>query len=281
MIGFIILNYRTYNDTIDLIKSIKKIKDKNKIHIFVVDNQTNQKELELLKLNISQEDLVVTYIPLDSNLGFANGMNQGIRAAKSIGCDYIVCSNNDILLPNEFTFSGLINPYVNNEKVAMIGPIIKNLSNENQNPLYLKDPFRKKIKNKIITLFFLNHIFGKSLYILRGLIKEYTNKKKKNLDINHSDIYCLHGSFFVLTPSYFHYYDELDKNTFLYFEELILAKRIDLVGLCSKLNTNSYVVHKEDSSTNDIFKQKRLSKSLFVLKENYKSFKYFFTNYIK
>ncbi|MBG5986039.1 glycosyltransferase family 2 protein [Proteus vulgaris] len=283
MLGLVILNYKTYIDTKELIFSLMKVNIDYNIKIFIVDNDSNTSELDNLKLALKTEVLDIIFIPVKSNIGFANGMNVGIEYARESGCEYIICSNSDILFPVDFSFSSLIKPYLSDNNVAMIGPRIQNLSGNEQNPLYINDPFNDTIKTKLIKFFLLIPFFGKAIYFSRGILKEYLmeNKKKKNLNIlENDDVYCLHGSFFLLTPSYFKYYFDLDKNTFLYFEELILAKRISSKNLISKLNTNVFIIHKEDSSTNFIFKNKKLSKKMFVLRENYKSFKYFCKNYL-
>ncbi|MEX5881405.1 hypothetical protein AB6G95_16850 [Proteus vulgaris] len=143
--------------------------------------------------------------------------------------------------------------------------------------------FNDTIKTKLIKFFLLIPFFGKAIYFSREDLKEYLmeNKKKKNLNIlENDDVYCLHGSFFLLTPSYFKYYFDLDKNTFLYFEELILAKRISSKNLISKLNTNVFIIIKKTHQLILFLKIKKLSKKMFVLRENYKSFKYFCKNYL-
>ncbi|HFD7561534.1 TPA: glycosyltransferase [Providencia rettgeri] len=282
MIGLVILNYKTYQDSFELLKTLDDLILNIDLKIFIVDNETIPSELEKLKSN--KFKLNISYIPIKENLGFANGMNQGIEQAKISGCKYIICSNSDILFPKDFSFERFLMPYEIDTKIAVLGPKITNLSGENQNPLYINDPFQKNLKNYLVKKILLTPFLGKFLYISRGVFKEFFNKKNKPNTISEPKggyVYCLHGSFFMLTPSYFENYQGLDSNTFLYFEELIISKRVNNLGLYSKLNYSVNVIHKEDSSTNFKFKNKKLAKTLFILKENYKSLSYFLKSYIK
>lgn len=53
----------------------------------------------------------------------------------------------------------------------------------------------------------------------------------------------------VLTPDFFEYYDRLYPNTFLYYEETILALMMNKVGLCFELAEDTNILHKEGMST--------------------------------
>ncbi|WP_158107967.1 glycosyltransferase [Vibrio furnissii] len=284
MIGVVILNYKTYNDTYELIESIHKLSVPEDLKIIVVDNCSVEEKLCELKNKVKRFNYDVLYLSEMENLGFARGMNIGISMALKLGCNYVVCSNNDIILPSSFSFSGLISKYEIKNDTALIGPRILTLSNEEQNPLYVSNPFKSKLKSSLTKIIVYLPFIGRYFYIARGILKEYLLADKfrqKNGRVqSYEDIYCMHGAFFVLTPSYFKYYNGLDKNTFLYFEELILASRIKLINCKSEFNNDYYVIHKEDSSTNEALGGEGFKKRLFVLKENYKSLCYFVKNYL-
>ncbi|MCA4015307.1 glycosyltransferase family 2 protein [Vibrio vulnificus] len=289
MIALVILNYRTYSDSYELIKSICSNGLCEEVTIFLVDNDTNEKELSKLKSKIKDFELEVVFLPQKSNLGFSRGMNIGIDKARGLGFDFIVCSNNDILITSNFSFKKMISPYNLDGNIAWIGPQIKNLNSEIQNPLYFSDPFGSEIKKKVISNIFLNPFFGRSIFILRGLFKKYVmsfflksqhDKLATDRAIKAGEVYSLHGSFFALTPAYFSHYKNMDANTFLYYEELILSKRLERVNLRAYLNANIEVIHKEDSSTNSLLGKGTLRKSIFILKENYRSLVYYFKSYI-
>ena len=145
---------------------------------------------------------------------------------------------------------------------------------ENKEKINLK----KLIKQKII---FTNPI-GKMIFFLFGYKNIFFQKRKKMVikeDFS-QNVYALHGSFIVLTPSYFKYYKNLDPNTFLYNEELILAERIRQKNLKMFYTDKLTVMHKDDSSTNEMLGKNSLKKINFILNENYKSRSYFLKEYI-
>lgn len=283
-VGIVVLNFRTYFDTKCFLNSIYNLLKKEALNIYVVDNGSNASQLELLKEESAHLNLNIKYHPSSTNLGFANGMNIGIASAKADGCNYIICSNSDIILPQDFSFYKFIEPSINNSKIGMIGPLIKNLDGVHQNPLYVEDPFPSKLKIKLLKIIILTPILGKWLYFNKNRISsvlniKYIRRNKEKQDLYNDNIFSLHGSFFALTPRYFDIYDGLDSNTFLYIEELILSKRLKTHGMIPFLNKNTIVVHKEDSATDSLFDRKS-DKNDFVLKENYKSLCYFLRNYI-
>lgn len=60
--------------------------------LYVVDNASKDETLEQCR---ARADLPIVILPNDSNLGVAEGNNQGIRAALADGCEYVLLLNND------------------------------------------------------------------------------------------------------------------------------------------------------------------------------------------
>lgn len=283
MLALVILNYKTYIDSYNLLKSISDNFLNNEVTVFLVDNDSDFHEFSNLKDLVKNFSIDIYFLPQDFNLGFSRGMNVGIDKARELGFDFIICSNNDVIIPAGFTFERLVAPYYDDNTIAMIGPQIMNLDSVTQNPLYTADPFRGEINRKIIKSIFLLPFFGRALFMFRGLFKHFFSQihlKSNSKNIDAGRVYSLHGSFFMLTPAYFLHYKNLDSNTFLYYEELILSKRIECAGLTCYLNALSIVIHKEDSSTNAVFGQGTFRKTIFILNENYRSLAYYLKNYI-
>lgn len=283
-VGIVVLNFRTYFDTKCFLSSIYNLSKRESLNVYVVDNDSNASQLEELKEECAHFNFNIKYLSSSNNLGFANGMNIGIKSARSDGCDYIICANSDIVLPQDFSFYKLIEPALKNLNIGMVGPLIKNLDGANQNPLYVEDPFPSTLKIKFLKAFFLTPILGKWLFFNKSkftlFFKLFNVRADKKMQKTSSDNICtLHGSFFALTPKYFDFYDGLDSNTFLYVEELILSKRLKAHGMIPLLNRDLTVVHKEDSATNSLFHSES-DKNKFILTENYKSLCYFFREYI-
>jgi len=283
-IGLVILNFLTYNDTYESIKTLseKLVKDIN-LEIFVVDNATNDVKYNELKSKISRLDMnfTIQYLASKENLGFARGMNVGIDKAREDKCNFVICSNNDIIYKQSIDFNEFIERYNMDTFIAAIGPKILNPDDENQNPYMIKNKeksdLKKLIKQKIV---FTNPI-GKIVFFFFGYKNAFFQKRKKVVtETSSQSAYALHGSFMVFTPSYFKYYENLDPNTFLYNEELILAERIRQNNLKMFYLNKLTVMHKDDSSTNEMLGKDSLKKLNFILNENYKSRSYFLKEYI-
>jgi len=278
-IDLIVLNFLTYEDTYENIKSLVYATNYKEIdlQVIVVDNLRDEKKLNNLKSKLDEFNLKIKYVGSSKNLGFANGMNLGIKHSRK---KFVICSNNDILY-EKFDFQNFLSPYVRDSRIAVIGPSIKNLDNEYQNPYIVNEVDWKILKRKLKNYLFFSIPFGYAFYYLWSLKNEILNKNKtsKTHKMNSGYVYALHGAYFMLTPVYFKYYDGLDENTFLFSEELILAERVKSKMLREFYFSEEEVIHKEDSATNMLL-NKRFKKLNFILRENYKSRKYFFKEYI-
>jgi len=89
-LGIVILNFNGLEDTLECIKSIKKL---NNTTILVVDNASTDKSKEVLE-KISGVRLIINKI----NLGFSGGNNVGIRYCLENKFDLMLVLNNDTLL---------------------------------------------------------------------------------------------------------------------------------------------------------------------------------------
>ena len=100
-IVFVILHYKTYRDTDECVQSLKEKIDSTLYHIIIVDNYSNNDSLEKLKSKY-KNDKNVTILENNKNLGFARGLNKGIRFAREkFRPKYIAAINNDTLLVSE------------------------------------------------------------------------------------------------------------------------------------------------------------------------------------
>lgn len=66
--------------------------------LFVIDNASSDGTLEITR---NQSDPRLRLVPLDFNVGFAEGSNIGIRKAREEGCSRILLLNNDTEFPRE------------------------------------------------------------------------------------------------------------------------------------------------------------------------------------
>jgi GT2 family glycosyltransferase len=279
-IAFVILNYKTYKDTIELLKNLSKQIWFTKIKIYVVDNGSNNESCEELKK--FQKIIKFKLIESKVNLGFANGNNLGIQKAKEDGCEFIICSNSDIIIPFQNNFiDKIFKIYKKDDKIGIIAPSIKNLDGIYQNPFRQKRFNNKEIiKMKLfyLTGFYKIYYFLR-IYVFYDLITKLSKKRRKNVKNNtflhgSSYIYAPHGSFIIFTPSFFKYYNGFDNGTFLYCEEFILAEMLKKKNLKCWFENSIIVIHKESKSLDNITKNYK-EKVKFTLKNTFESCKYF------
>jgi len=278
-IAIVILNYKTYQDTINLIYNLKKQVWFNDISIYVVDNGSDNGSIEKLKL--LQKDILFNLIISKENLGFALGNNLGIKKAREDGYNFIVCSNSDIELPIQDNFiNQIIKIYKNDNNISIIAPNIINSDGIHQNPFREYRFSQKdilKMKFFYLTGFYKLYYFIR-VYIIYNLITYLAQKNKivSNNSVLSSSayIYAPHGSFLIFTPSFFDKYNGFDKNTFLYCEEFILAERLRVKNLKCWFENSLNVIHKESQTTNKITNNYK-EKVKFTLKHTFDSCRYF------
>jgi len=100
-LSIITINYNESKTTINLLKSLTAQTDQS-FDIFVVDNFSQEKEIEALKIFISETTLPINLLEPYENLGFSGGNNIGIKKALKNGSDWVLLLNNDTWVENGF-----------------------------------------------------------------------------------------------------------------------------------------------------------------------------------
>jgi hypothetical protein len=94
----IILNWNRPDDTLECLKSLSRInKDGFENEIVIVDNASSDNSINLLKKYVSRDSNYKILIN-NSNLGFAEGNNIGIRYALEHKAEYVLVLNNDTVV---------------------------------------------------------------------------------------------------------------------------------------------------------------------------------------
>lgn len=121
-IGFIVLNFNSYNETLNLVNKLLKVLNINQEQIFVVDNLSTNESEEILIKKLPKN---VTFIQTGFNGGYAYGNNIGIDKAIECGFEYIMVLNNDVDFDNDFV-SPLLTTLNNDLSIAFVGPVFNN-----------------------------------------------------------------------------------------------------------------------------------------------------------
>jgi len=251
-VGVVVLNYNDYGNTIRYINEIKKYKCIDKI--VIVDNsrdKTRYVELENLK------DDKIDVINIKKNEGYAKGNNIGIRhlVQNNQSIKYIAISNPDVEVSEESYEKCLeFIEKENNGKVAMVAPRMYDI---NGNPHCLSGW-------KLRTI--VGDTMDSSVIVTRKINKPHIERYGEYLD-NHNEVLvdCLAGSFFIIKKEIFKSLNYFDENTFLYYEEDILGKRLHDLGYCGAVLNTCKFMHYEavsvQSSMRYLRKYKIMQKS--------------------
>ncbi len=203
--ALIILNYNDAETTEKLIRLVRDYAALN--HIVVVDNQSTDDSYLRLKAYASEK---VEVIQAEANKGYAAGNNAGARyALKKYHPEYLLIANPDVEF-GEQVVEKLVQALQSSESGAVAAPIVNQGYNVWRLPGYLG----------II----------EALFLIWFNLDKRSQKKKLIAKGGVQPVGVVEGSFFCIKASVFEQIGGLDERTFLYCEENILAKRVNLIG---------------------------------------------------
>lgn len=273
MFSFIILHYKSIDETLKCLEYLHKL-DLKDSHIVIVDNNSlNSKEEELLN------NYKIDILKLDDNYGFAKANNFGIEYAKNkYDSAYYIVMNNDVFI-SDIRFLNIIVDDYEKYQFDILGPFISSTSNESVNPFPVigsKAMVEKEInKCKWLIRFYSNPF---SYYCLKFGLKIKSMIRKPKLLSNGNDILFkvpLHGCCLIFSKKYIYKYSyPFYNDTFLFHEEEFIYQRVIKDDLISVYDPKLKVFHKEGSSVSfsnnkvrnsKLFREKTRLKSLYLL----------------
>lgn len=98
MIGIITVNYNQYQLTQEFLESLATAKNANKLTVYIADVSTNKKSLKNNQ-NYPMK-VIIKSLP---NLGYAFGINEGIKYLIKKGIDKFCAINNDVFFDRNFS----------------------------------------------------------------------------------------------------------------------------------------------------------------------------------
>jgi len=255
-VAVIVVNYNDVEDTLTYVKEITKYDVINKI--VVVDNQsTTIGALENLR-ELRDEKVDVIEAPL--NGGYSYGNNYGVKHLneEKEEYDYIIFSNPDITISKE-AIENSLKVLEEDKNVAVVAP---RMFNKDERPIRRSSwKVRTFLRDVVHSTRLLEILF---YFVLRnGEYKEEDYKKEK------LEVEAISGAFFIMRKSV---YDELgpfDEETFLFYEEDILAIKLKEKGYKTiSLNTDHFI-HYESQSIGKAFSYYKKLKRLYNSKIYY------------
>lgn len=246
----VILNYGTYDLTINLINELRQKLDYENYAVMVVDNCSPNESAEVLEAKSKEMDFI--FYANKRNAGYAVGNNIGIRYGIEHGYDYSWILNNDVELRETNVLSHMVEIAEKDEHIGCVGPMIYSLSGEICAPYVNRPSFWS------MTL---------------GTLQE--KKTRQKFTYESREVYRVYGCCMLLKSSAMKAVDCMDERTFLYGEEAILAERMLAKGYVSFYDAEVSVTHKESSSMNKMQKNRKK----FTIEETRKSREFYLKEY--
>lgn len=250
----VILNYNDSKTVIDYINLIKDYKNIDKI--LIVDNCSPDGSYEKLKkLKSKRIDVVKT----DGNKGYAYGNNYGVHYLEKSGehYDFITISNPDIYVEDD-TIKKLMDFLSKHKDVAIASPTMYMLDNK---PSPLAGWKERKLDSDVR---------DSNMWMTRRKMKPHVEcypKEHFKGDVSYVD--CVPGSFFMIKYDAFKDVDYFDENTFLFFEEDILGKKLKNKGYKVVVLNKLRFTHYESVTINKNLKYLKKYKALQKSKKYY------------
>ena len=283
---FIILNYNSKQLTIDLVHTLEALISSYTFlsysTIIVVDNNSDDKEA--LTVYFENNELHHSILLINTlNSGYAAGNNIGLKYAyeefskekkkdNSIWGGVFIL-NPDIVIQDVGILDFLVKLLKANKKMAMIGPKVLLPDGTTQGPFRERSGWCLVIKR-----------FGWP--VSRIFTKLY---RKLSLKIcKYRKVYAIVGCFFLSDLEKFYSIDFFDENTFLYYEENILAERyrkynwyVGYTPFVSVLHNHSYHFNPPQSKYYNeseqyyisCLQETKLLKKLLIYSKKYEKFR--------
>ena len=212
-IFIIILNYNGQDCLGQTLKSVFKLSYSD-FQIVLVDNASTDNSFETARLNLPRS----AFIKNPANLGFAAGMNIGIKYALERGADYVWLLNYDTEIKKD-SLSELVSFMEKNKNFGLASPLIA------------KDDFSG--------IWFSG---GKINWLKMKAIHEKENLERNNLSPDY-----LTGCALFIRKEVFKKIGLLEEKYFLYYEDADFSVRAKRAGLRLAVVKDSLIFHKEKS----------------------------------
>ncbi|MBK5214028.1 MAG: glycosyltransferase family 2 protein [Flavobacteriaceae bacterium] len=249
LVSVIILNYNTFQLTLDCVASIKKFTPSNiSVEYIIVDNASaNHEGVSLQKAFQNQEDCKVFRSQI--NLGFGAGNMLGAQEASG---RYFAFINSDVLFVED-CFSEMVSFMESNKDMGVCG--VQILNGEGEKTISQR-PF-EGVRYKL---------FGKKfLYKTDSKIPKINAELKTPTQVD-----FVIGSFMFFNANAYRECGGFDPNIFLYYEEFDICYRLKKLGYKTVFLPHLKYIHLEGQSGgfNIARKKEHLLSYLYVVRKN-------------
>lgn len=232
-VAVIILNYITWQESLEEAKLVHDLYGLSWEQIIIVDNHSPNESAERLRERPLGN---YTFLESEENRGYASGNNIGLKYARSQEYRYAWILNNDILINDRELLSKMITVFEQKEDIAVVNPDIYTPTER----LYNRDSKRMNMYDFTI---------GAMSYKKRG-------REIEDLG-GYGYVYRPQGCCMLLDLIKCAEASWMDENTFLYCEEMILAERLLKCGYRCACLINSRVIHNHSKTVKTVFSKRK------------------------
>ena len=251
-LAIIILNYRSWQDTLLEIDICNRVLDVANEDVIVIDNCSPNESAERLKERADEIGFV--FIESKENKGYGAGNNIGMKYALNHGYTYAFILNNDIIIKDSNLISKLLSVFNEDRRIAVVNPDIFAPNGH----MFNRDALKPSFYDYTI-----------------GLI-DYRKKGRAIKNVNgYGYIYRPQGCCMLVDLSKMEDVGFFDEKIFLYCEEPILAERLLRKNYLCACNTTAAVIHNHSKTVKSVFNRKK------IISLQNKSFAYYLREYRK
>ncbi len=237
LVYVVVLNYRNYTDTIECVRTLKRVSYPN-FRIILIENGSDNESERVLRTEFPEIEIVQT----GRNLGYSGGNNVGLQRALEEGAEFAVILNNDTLVQDDF-LSRLVEHARSDPSAGVLGSLILNPDGTVDRMCARRSPPLGAI--------LWNHGPGRWFGLHEGWRRASYYDGIHALD-QPLEVEVVSGSCLMLRTKLIRQIGVLDDRAFLFWEEFILAEKLKQTDFRTVLVPGSRVVHKHGEAMKTI-----------------------------
>jgi GT2 family glycosyltransferase len=231
----VVVNFNGIEDTIECLKSIRKLKVADfELKIVVVDNGSTNDSVERLK---KEKD--ITLLENKTNTGFVGGNNLGIEYSLENNADFVMLLNNDTIVKDDLVLQ-FIQSANSKKDVGIFSPKIYFAPGFE----FHKERYSQKEKGHVIWsaggTFDWNNVLGSNYGVDDTDIGQYQTEYEPDFAT---------GACMFVRSQVFRKIGLLDKRYFLYLEDVEFCQRAKRAGIKILFIPDAVVWHKVSQSS--------------------------------
>ncbi|MDE7160131.1 MAG: glycosyltransferase family 2 protein [Muribaculaceae bacterium] len=217
-VAAILLNYNSADDCRKCVSTLRTQKDVE-LEVVIVDNASCTREAEAVKRLCAEEGL--TFIDAGENKGYNAGNNVGLRYAAEKGYPLVLVANPDMEFPDTEYVSTLADEIMKRPDVVAIGSDVVTPQGVHQNPKVRGTESWTHSFAWIGDLLKGRNFAGSG----QGSVPSWVDNPKESHYCR-----CLNGCCLMIRTDFLKEIGFFDERTFLYGEEPIFGRRVELAG---------------------------------------------------